>query len=390
MNKKNNTFARPDPDTETFQGSVQKIIFSNEDNGYAVLVICDESTGSEETAVGTLATLNQGETVKFSGRWVNNVRFGRQFKVDYYEIIYPGTEKGIINFLSSGFIHGIGMNYAGKIVEKFGMQTIDILSEEPDRLLEVQGIGAKRLKDISESWEKHRSIRDVMVFLQSFDISAGFASKIHRVYRHRAVEKIRDNPYCLAHDIQGIGFIMADRIARKMGIAKDSPRRAEAGIIYLLTKVMEQGHTYYPLENLSKEASKDLDIPLAVFREAVDKLASLDWIKLVDVTSGEKGVYLTRIYSAETSVASDLGRIKSGVPLLKNIADEKVIRNIEELNRVVFSAGQFQALKSSLEEKLLIITGGPGTGKTTIIKGIVQAFTKVADIAVSWFLKYQT
>ncbi|MBN1522823.1 MAG: ATP-dependent RecD-like DNA helicase, partial [Candidatus Aureabacteria bacterium] len=204
-------------DLECLHGVVQKIIFSNEENGYAVLSVAEERTGGTETVVGTLALLNPGETIKFYGSWVNNVKFGRQFKCQYHEVVYPGTEKGLIHFLSSGFIPGIGPTYAERIVKKFGMKTIDILSHEPDQLLEVSGIGEKRIKEIKESWEKHRAIRDVMVFLQGYDISAAYATKIYRVYHHRSVEKIRENPYNLATDVPGIGFVMADRIARKMG-----------------------------------------------------------------------------------------------------------------------------------------------------------------------------
>ena len=376
MNLKKNKDPLEIKENEYFQGIVHRIIFSNEENSFGVISVTDENSGSEEVAIGTLAMLSPGETVKFYGKWVNNIKFGRQFKCDYHEIVYPGTEKGIINFLSSGFISGIGDTYAERIVERFGMETINILSKDPERLGEVPGIGKKRLSDIKESWEKHRSIRDVMLFLQSYDISAAYAARIYRTYHHNAVERIKENPYCLAMDVTGIGFIMADAIAAKMGFPKNSLKRAESGIIYLLTKIKDQGHTFYPVEKLSRNASKDLNIPIDSIPKALENLISVDWIKIVDVSTGEKGVYLTNVYVAERTISRDIKRVNSKEIFLKGIDVEKTIKEIEGLNKIVLSEGQYTALSSALKEKILIITGGPGTGKTTIIKNIVQAFQR--------------
>ncbi len=363
-------------DAEILKGTIKKIIFSNEENGYAVLLIEDEIEGVDETVVGTLSTLNPGEVVKFFGKWVNNAKFGRQFKCDFYEVVYPGTEKGLINFLSSGFIRGIGPAYAEKIVKKFGMETIDILTKNPDKLLEVEGIGKKRIKEIKESWEKHKSIRDIMVFLQSFDISPAYASKIYRVYRHKAVEKIRDNPYCLAIDVSGIGFVMADRIAEKMGVSKNSVNRAEAGILYLLKKSTEQGHSFLPLEILSKDAQKILDIPSDVFINALNRLNEKGFIRIEESSYGEKAVYNSVLYMAEVSCAFELNRIKNSGKLFFNKVDLDLVKEVELENGIVFSKEQFEAVEKTLKNNLLVITGGPGTGKTTLIKGISRIFTK--------------
>ena len=362
---------------EIFRGIIKKFIYTNEENGFAVVVVEDEEDNSlNEIVIGTLSVLNPGEVVKFYGKWVNNPKFGRQFKCEYYEIVYPGTEEGLINFLSSGMIPGIGPAYAKRIVDKFGMETIKILSNTPDRLKEVEGIGEKRIKEIKESWNKHKAVRDIMVFLQSYGISLAYASRIYRTYRHKAVEKIRENPYCLAIDVSGIGFIMADKIAEKMGVKKDSINRAEAGILYLLKRYTEQGHTFYPLEWLSKDVQKELDVSSDSFSRAMERLVSKSWVVIENTTGGEKAVYLSSLYSAEITCAFELKRIKNfGKRYFKDVSYE-LIKEVELENGISFSKEQYEAVEKSLENSLLIITGGPGTGKTTLIKGIARIFNK--------------
>ncbi|MBN2143108.1 MAG: ATP-dependent RecD-like DNA helicase [Candidatus Aureabacteria bacterium] len=356
------------------KGVVERIVYLNEETDYTVARINPVENGDPFTAVGHFSTVSEGENIEWRGEWIMDPRFGRQFKVFSYHIIYPTTEKGIIRFLSSGFIQGIGKKYAERIVKTFGIETIQIISGHPERLSEVSGLGDKRIARLISSWKEHFAVRDIMMFLQGYDISAAYAFRIYKMYGADAVEVVKANPYRLASEVQGIGFIYADKIARSMGIEPQSPFRIEAGLIYVLTQWMDSGHVYAPLSSLKKDAEKILQIGPEAVESGIKRLIDQNRISVQTTSQGESGIYLLPLLKAENSIVSHIKRILS-VPSKLMISDkDTLLKKLEEESHITFSLCQRQALQTGMKEKMLVITGGPGTGKTTIIKTFVEIF----------------
>ena len=230
----------------TIQGFLERITYYNEENHFVVAKLQEEGKRDLTTIVGNLSGINAGESLKLTGKWVYNKKFGEQFQVENYEVTVPATVHGIRKYLGSGLIKGIGPIMAERIVKKFALDTLDIIEKKPERLSEVDGIGPKRIAMITRAWEGQKEIKEIMIFLQGHGVSASYSAKIYKQYRDRSVEVVKENPYRLAQDIHGIGFITADRIAQNMGMNPNSLIRAKAGIIYVLNQLTEEGHVYYP------------------------------------------------------------------------------------------------------------------------------------------------
>ncbi|MGC8658720.1 MAG: helix-hairpin-helix domain-containing protein, partial [Desulfomonilaceae bacterium] len=242
------------------QGQIERITFHNEMNGFTILRLKAKGSRDLVTLVGNLMAPMPGQVISATGEWVTHPQFGEQFKVTEYKTLTPATVSGIEKYLGSGLVKGIGPVMAKRIVNLFGEKTLTVIEDQPDRLCEVEGIGEKRLRMIRGAWEDQKQIREVMVFLQSHDVSAGYAAKIYKQYGKRSIEIVKTNPYKLAMDIFGIGFVTADKIAEKLGIAKAAPLRLEAGIIYILNQLAEDGHVYYPLSPLLNKCSEILKV----------------------------------------------------------------------------------------------------------------------------------
>ena len=227
-------------------GFLERITYHNEENDFVVAKLQEKGKRELTTIVGNLTAINPGESLKLTGRWVHNKKFGEQFQVETYEVTVPATVHGIRKYLGSGLIKGIGPIMAERIVKEFALDTLEVIEKTPERLSEVDGIGPKRIAMITKAWEEQKEIKEIMIFLQGHGVSAGYSAKIYKQYRHRSIEVVKENPYRLAQDIHGIGFITADKIAQNIGIAPNSLIRAKAGVIYVLNELSEEGHVYYP------------------------------------------------------------------------------------------------------------------------------------------------
>ena len=352
------------------RGIVDRITFQNEENGYTVARLQVEGLAAYNnrpaTIVGEMLSINPGETVVLEGEWTTHKQYGAQFKIESYQTVHPSTVEGMRRYLGSGLIKGIGPVTAKRIVDHFGKEALDVIERDPKRLVEVEGLGAKRAKWIIDAWEDQREIHNVMLFLQSHEVGTGYAVKIWKRYGHEAVELIQENPYRLSVDVWGIGFLTADRIAQKMGIPAHSNRRIQAGLLHVLNEAADkEGHVFLPEDALIESCAEALDVPVDAIPPCVAQLLSEE-----SIVADDKRVYLPHLYYAEQGAAtrcyqlSQVQRIELG-----NIPAE--IRAIEQRDGVTFAPRQKLALEKALSHNLLVLTGGPGTGKTTTIKGLI-------------------
>jgi exodeoxyribonuclease V alpha subunit len=356
---------------EELDGTVESLLYSSEETGYAVVRV--RSGGQLFTAVGNLTAPVPGERVSLRGRWTNHPRFGRQFSVEEYQSHAPATVQGIERYLGSGLIPGIGEELAHRIVGAFGEQTLEILDRQPQRLKEVEGIGGKRIASVKAAWRQQREIRKVMIFLQSHGAGPALAAKIYKRYGDRSIAVVQDNPYRLALDMFGVGFLTADRIARAIGIAADSPSRAQAGILHTLEESSGEGHLFYPRGALIRRCGKLLEVDGEIVAAAVEELSRGG--RLIVEERGEDraepAVYLPAFYQAETGIALLLSELQNTPGVGRPIDTEKAVSWVQEQMDIVLADKQVQALRTALESKVMVITGGPGTGKTTIIRALL-------------------
>ncbi len=360
---------------DTLQGTLERITYVNEENHYVVARLQVSGRRDLATIVGNLPTVTPGETLKLTGEWVQHNRYGEQFKIETFETITPATVAGIEKYLGSGLIKGIGPIFAGRLVEVFGIDTLRIIEEEPSRLLTVDGIGEVRLQRIRTAWEEQKEIREVMIFLQGHGVSSAYAAKIFKTYGKSSIAIVQENPYRLAKDIYGIGFKTADRIAQAIGIEPHSPLRVEAGVIHVLNELAGEGHVYYPLDGLTKASAGILEVDEDLTTQAVERLRHEE---RVICEPGPQGVavYLASLYAAEEGVARRLHALAEGGALPADIDIERAILWSEQVNRLSLAEQQKEAIREALIRKLLVITGGPGTGKTTILRCILQILEK--------------
>lgn len=320
------------------------------------------------TIVGNLAGLSPGEHLSLDGRWTVDPKYGSQFRVEQARTTVPATVDGIEKYLGSGFIRGIGPVMARRIVRVFGADALNIIENSPEKLAQVDGVGPKRIAMIAKAWVEQREIKEIMVFLQSHGISAALAAKIYKQYLHAAIETVRENPYCLAADIKGIGFVTADRIARSLGIDPGSPARAAEGLLHVLNGLAAEGHVYCPLDGLLDKAAAMLEVEKDIVIAGLGRLQKE--LRLV-VDSG--AAYLPALYAAETRLAENLLALSSAaLPSHRNI--EQALEQTEKELSLHLADEQKKAALLALSRKVTVITGGPGTGKTTIIKSVAAAF----------------
>ncbi len=359
---------------EQLEAIIEETIFRNEENGYSVVAA---RVGKEEvTVVGTLPALAAGEQVLLQGAWVEHPQYGKQWKATGCEIKKPTTLLGIERYLGSGLIHGIGPATAKLMVQEFGKQTLDILSEHPERLTEVPGIGKKRAVQLAEAFRAQYAVREAMVFLQSYGVPASLAVKISKVYGADAQRKIRENPYRLIDDIEGVGFLTADRIALSLGIPPDSEFRLRSGLKYALQEAsMGEGHTYLPKAMLLERAARGLRIQGELLAHQLDTLLFAREIIAVEA-DGEEAMMLAPYYHAEREIARYLKLLMGKAECGTRAEIERDIRAFEKAHGIEFSENQKRAVSEAVQRGLIVITGGPGTGKTTIINCILSLLGK--------------
>lgn len=366
------------------KGQIERITYYNEENSYTIAKLKMGSRHDLVTVVGNLLSVSPGEVLKLKGQWQNHPKFGEQFKIASYETVVPATVKGIEKYLGSGLIKGIGPVMARRLVAKFGLDTLNIIGTDIKRLREVEGIGGKRIEMIRKAWDDQKEIRNVMLFLQGHGVSPAYASRIYKEYGQESIKTVRDNPYRLASDIFGIGFITADKIAEKLGISKESRIRAEAGILYALHRLSDEGHVYYPYEPLIEECNKILDVDKdtivnAFGKIALDRKIIIEDLNKKEIRGNNKAVYLAKFHVSEVGIAD---RLKSLLQLPKKLRffdRDKAIEWVQGEIGIQLAANQKKAVKEAIEKKVMIITGGPGTGKTTLINSIIRIYKRLGQ-----------
>jgi exodeoxyribonuclease V alpha subunit len=307
-----------------------------------------------------------------SGRWVQDRKYGEQFRSTGFVTIQPSTLVGIEKYLGSGMVRGIGPVMARRLVERFGLATLEIIESEPERLAEVEGIGPVRRNRIQEAWVEQREIKEVMVFLQSHGVTASYAGRIYKEYGARAIGVVRENPYRLATDIHGIGFLTADRIAARLGVPRDSPLRAEAGVLHVLGRMSDEGHVYAPASRLVEEAREILDLEATLVEEAVDRLARQGAVVCEALPAGERAVYGAALHAAESGLAAAVRHLVAAPSRSVAVDAERALAWFEKKQSLTLAPRQREAVTGALHRKALVITGGPGTGKTTLVNAVIR------------------
>ncbi|WP_099190242.1 SF1B family DNA helicase RecD2 [Tepidibacter mesophilus] len=356
---------------EKIKGMVVEIVFKNDDNGYTVAAL--ERPNEEVTIVGCMPTITVGETIELDGKWINHKMYGPQFEVSSFIPCTPESEEGIYIYLSSGMIKGIGPKMARKIVETFGLNTLDIIQMNPEKLTKVDGIGQKKAETIGKSFQDNRELRNLIISLSKYGITPNYCLKIYKKYKNKSIQIVETNPYKLAEDIRGIGFKLADNIATKMGIDPYSKDRISQGIIYTLTQSLSEGHTYLPKSNLLRDASKLLEIENEYIKDIIFKLA-LDQKIQIEKGPIEDNIYLIPYYISENGVCKKLIELSQYEFDDLKLDIDKEISSIEKEDDITLAKNQKEAVTQALQKGVLVVTGGPGTGKTTTINTIIKIF----------------
>ncbi len=358
------------PDAETLEGTLEHVVFANERNHWTVARLRVHGNDDRITIVGTLPGLRAGEVLRVSGRHAVHQRFGPQFQVDSFQSVTPTTVDGIRRYLASGILSGMGKVLAERIVETFGDETLRVVDESPERLLEVEGIGRKKLESIIASWRASRAARETLVFLRGHGFGAALANRVFEVYGDRAMAVAREHPYRLTRDVDGVGFVIADRLARSVGFSEDAPERLEAGLRHVLAERLGDGQVATPWSELVERAARLLDIDPIEVDAALADLESGNAVRSERDADAARLVYLPRLHAAEVEVAGALRRLAAGVPAAVGALGhvDTALRNAS----VDLTEDQLDAVRLAVTNKLAVITGGPGVGKTTIVRTIVD------------------
>lgn len=362
-------------------GEIERVTYSDDSSGFAIAQVLPAGRKRSVTVVGNLMNPTPATVLNMKGQWSEHPKFGRQFKAIQVEARPPVTVEGIEKYLGSGVVKGVGPETARRIVQCFQEDTLDIIEHQPDRLSEVSGIGTKRIAMIQKAWSEQQELRNVMLFLQSHGASPAYAFKIFRQYGQRTIELVRSNPYRLANDIYGIGFLIADSIAAKLGFEKDAPLRLQAGILYVLHQLADEGHLFYPYEALAAKSRAILKSPKEPIESAFDALSEEKKIVVEDLnaTSGkdlckDKAVYLNLYHQCEQFTARQLHLLMAVPNHLSITNTRQAIKWVQKWINLELAPSQQQAISKALTSKVLVITGGPGTGKTTIVRAIARLY----------------
>jgi exodeoxyribonuclease V alpha subunit len=382
---------------QRLRGIVERLTYASQD-GYTVLRLKVPGRADLATVVGHLPDVHPGESLKLTGTWVHHDRYGRQFKAEHCEQVLPATHEGLKRYLGSGLIKGIGPVTAARIVQRFKLDTLRVLDEEPGRLREVLGVGAKRAATIAAAWEEQKAIKDVMLFLQSHNVTTRLAVKIYKTYGDESLEVVQRDPYRLVRDIWGVGFKTADKLARDLGLPPDSPSRVQAGVAYALGQQADEGHVYALEDRLVDQTSKLLDVAPELVNQAVAALDAEEQVKretLVyptaeeseavkeealreDALREERAVYLTPFYYGEVGVSNRLrGMVETPTTRLhrfRQVRDwDAFLDRLTRGDGITLSPQQRQAVSTALVNKVTVLTGGPGTGKTVSVRTVIAA-----------------
>ena len=368
----------------TLSGSVERITFYNEENGYTVARLMPDGQEELVTVLGNMLGVNAGEHVRLEGNWAMHPKHGRQFKIEQYHSVLPATAAGIQRYLGSGLVKGIGPEIAKRIVRKFGVDTLTVIEETPERLREVLGVGPGRVGKITAAWHEQRQIRDVMVFLQSHGVTPALAVRIYKHYGDAAAGVVRNDPYRLARDVYGIGFLTADKIARNLGIAADAPERVAAGVAYTLSQKADDGHVYVPQGELIAESAQLLGVAPPLAAAAITALREDEqlYVEGEGTTHGPlalaeaRAVYLAPFYYGELGVAGRLRRLieapQDNLFVFHQFDWPQALAAVQQETGLHLTKEQQAALRTAATQRVTVITGGPGTGKTTTMLALIR------------------
>ncbi len=361
----------PNIPLDSLRGTIERITFYNEENGYTVARFLPEGKQNVVTVVGNLMGASVGESLMLEGVWQNHPQHGRQLEIKRFSQQLPATIEGLKKYLGSGLIKGIGPVTAERIVKHFGLATLDVIENDIGRLSQVDGVGRKRIEIIARGWQEQKQIKEVMLFLQSHGVSASLAVKIYKQYGDGALHVVQHEPYRLARDIYGIGFLTADKIARAMGIKEDDPARIEAGVRYVLGKFSDDGHVFARRDDLMRDSIEALGAPAQLVEEAIARLTKAEELMVED-----EAIYLAPFYYAEIGVANRLKQIfaspQSRLAEFRATEWRAAFEWIATKNKIALTEKQQQAVQTALTSKVSILTGGPGTGKTTSVRALIQ------------------
>jgi len=369
------------------EGVLERITYANEETGYTIARVATERTGPDLlTVVGPLLGAQVGESLRLTGRWSSHPKYGKQFQADSFTTVLPATIQGIRRYLGSGLIKGIGPMMAERMVAHFGVEILTIIEEQPGRLVEVHGLGPKRTRRIAEAWEQQKAIKEVMVFLSEVGVSTSIAARIYKRYAEDSISVVRSEPYRLASEVWGIGFKTADTIAQAVGIPHDSPERIKAGLQYTLSQAADNGHCYLPEPDLIRDAAKILEIDQRWIDPCLDELAAEEGVvrepvpARADVSSGSvAAVYLVPFHRAERSLAAGIGHLLNAgqerLPAFAAVDWQKALGWLRNRTGQDLAAGQQEAVKLALTNKVAVLTGGPGCGKSFTIRSVVELAT---------------
>ncbi|MEU5608507.1 ATP-dependent RecD-like DNA helicase [Streptomyces sparsogenes] len=376
------------------EGVLERITYANEENGYTVARV-DTGRGSGDllTVVGSLLGAQPGESLRMEGRWGSHPQYGKQFTVENYTTVLPATVQGIRRYLGSGLIKGIGPRIADRITEHFGVDTLEVIEHQPERLIEVPGLGPKRTKMIGAAWEEQKAIKEVMVFLQGVGVSTSIAVRIYKKYGDASISVVKNEPYRLAADVWGIGFLTADKIAQSVGIPHDSPERVKAGLQYALSQSTDSGHCFLPEEQLIADSVKLLQVDTGLVIECLAELADEEGVVRETVPGPDAGepvtaVYLVPFHRAEISLAGQVLRLLRGgedrMPAFRDVDWDKALAWLARRTGADLAPEQSQAVKLALTEKVAVLTGGPGCGKSFTVRSVVElARAKKAKVVLA-------
>ncbi|MER7044718.1 SF1B family DNA helicase RecD2 [Streptomyces jumonjinensis] len=365
------------------EGVLERITYANEENGYTVArVDTGRGAGDLLTVVGSLLGAQVGESLRMEGRWGSHPQYGKQFTVENYTTVLPATVQGIRRYLGSGLIKGIGPKIAERIVDHFGVDTLDVIEQEPKRLIEVPGLGPKRTKLIGAAWEEQKAIKEVMVFLQGVGVSTSIAVRIYKKYEDASISVVRNQPYRLAADVWGIGFLTADRIAQAVGIPHDSPERVKAGLQYALSQSTDQGHCFLPEEKLIADAVKLLQVDTGLVIDCLGELAAdpegvvRETVPAPDGGEPLTAVFLVPFHRAELSLSAQVQRLLRAaddrLPAFRDVDWEKALAWLARRTGAELAPEQEAAVRLALTSRVAVLTGGPGCGKSFTVRSVVE------------------
>ena len=347
---------------------VERITYQNEDNGYTVLRVKAKGFSDLVTAVGNMSAVNVGSVLALRGEWKQDSKYGRQFMVQTFEETLPASVYGVEKYLGSGLIKGVGPKFAGRIVREFGADTIQIIEDEPDRLLDVSGIGQKRVEIIKKSWQDHKEIKSIMLFLQDHGVGTAHAVKIFKKFGADSIAVIKENPFKLT-EIWGIGFITADKVAQKMGFDRESYYRCKSGLLYVLNECSNDGHCFMPREELTQKTAQMLEIEATKLHMTIDDMLLREQSLIREPPDR---LYLPPLYHSESGTAKRIHALMAGQCIITSVDD--VIYKVQRSAGIEYDDVQKDAIRLASSSKVMILTGGPGTGKTTTVKGIIAVF----------------